>query len=225
MLEVVADIPAILPTLEAMPLVEAIPLAEQAPCRALLLHMVLTVSLLALMVALTTVLQVHWWSWSLLCVVQQLRHTMEHCRRIDEAVAQKSGCQQVSTFLDAYCSANDISIGGSQYVHDAVFASMDMSDMLANYGTSQPQRIIQHMLDMAAVYIGTPVNLFPAGMANALSSSGPKLMFNAELAVSFSKPFQARALVDMGALHSYISQSYLATTKLPVSASLFRREL
>ena len=75
------------------------------------------------------------------------------------------------------------------------------------------------MLDMAAAYIGTPVNLLPAGMANTLSSSEPKMTFSAELAVCLSEPFQARALVDLGATHSHISQSYLATTSLPTHAT------
>ena len=147
---------------------------------------------------------------------------MEQCRKIDEALDYRNRRQQVSTFLDSYCTADNISVGGSQYLYDAVFDSMDMSDMLASYGTydaSLPQSIPQHMLEMAAARTGMPANVLPAGMANALSSSGPKMMCNVELAVSLSEHFQARALLDMGATHSYISQSKLASTKLPMQAS------
>ncbi|DBA82573.1 TPA: hypothetical protein ACH3X2_000784 [Trebouxia sp. C0005] len=149
----------------------------------------------------------------------KLGHSAEECKTIERALDFRNGRQQASTFLDSYCTANNISVDGSQYLHDAVFDSMDMSDMLASYDTSQPQSMAQHMLDIAAAHTGLPVNLLAAGMANALSSSGPKMMFNVELAVSLSEHFQARALVDTGATHSYISQKYLASTKLPMQAS------
>ena len=51
------------------------------------------------------------------------------------------------------------------------------------------------------------------------------MMFSVELAVSLSKHFQAQALVDMGARHSYKSQSYLAPAKLPMQALNIRRSL
>ena len=86
-------------------------------------------------------------------------HSVEECNMIDRALDFSNGRQQVSTFQDSYCTANHISVDGSQYLHDAVLDSMDMSDMLATYGISQPQSMTQHMLDMAAAHTGVPVLL------------------------------------------------------------------
>ena len=55
----------------------------------------------------------------------------------------------------------------------------------------------------------------PMGHVCALSSKGPKMMFNAELAVSGGH-LPARALVDTGATHCYVSEAFLAKTKLQV---------
>lgn len=53
------------------------------------------------------------------------------------------------------------------------------------------------------------------GHVYALSSKGPKKMFNAEVAVNGGH-ISARALVYTGATHCYMLESFLAKTKLQV---------
>ena len=71
------------------------------------------------------------------------------------------------------------------------------------------------MPDPAVLNAGLAVD--PMGHINGLSRSGPKMMFNVELAVN-GDHMPARALVDTGATHCYISESYLAKTTLPIRA-------
>ena len=54
----------------------------------------------------------------------------------------------------------------------------------------------------------------PMGHVNAISRKGLKMMFNAELAVT-EGPMPARALVDTGASHCYVSETFLSTS-LPI---------
>ena len=91
----------------------------------------------------------------------------------------------------------------------AAHASTDLADTLAGIGTPLP---CNAMPDPAA--FNTDVAVDPKGHINALSCSGPKMMFNAELAVNDAN-LAARALVDIGATHCYISEEYLAKTNLP----------
>ena len=53
------------------------------------------------------------------------------------------------------------------------------------------------------------------GFVNAVSSKGPKMMFNAELAVK-GDTIPARALVDTGATHCYVSEKFIKQTTLPI---------
>ena len=69
------------------------------------------------------------------------------------------------------------------------------------------------MPDPAAVNTGFALDSM--GYVNALSSKGPKMMFNAELAVK-GDTIPARALVDTGATHCYISEKFIRKTVLPI---------
>ena len=71
------------------------------------------------------------------------------------------------------------------------------------------------MLDPAAV--NTDSALDPMGYVNALRSKGLKMMFklNAELAVK-GNHIPAKALVDTGATHCYVSENFIKKTTLPI---------
>ena len=84
-----------------------------------------------------------------------------------------------------------------------------MAAIEASIGTPLP---CNAMPDPALV--NTDSAMDPLGHVNALSSNGPKMMFTDELAVSKHMP--ARALVDTGATHSYISDSFAAKAQLPI---------
>ena len=69
------------------------------------------------------------------------------------------------------------------------------------------------MPDPAAV--NTDFARDPMGYVNALSSGGPKMMFDAELAVK-GDTIPAKTLVDTGATHCYVFEKYIRKTTLPI---------
>ena len=104
---------------------------------------------------------------------------------------------------DAYHHAYAVSTSDAQLpLHSsAVCASTDLADVLVGIGTPLPYNA---MPDPTA--FNTDFAVDPKGQINALSCSGPKMMFNAALAVNDAN-LPARELVDTGATHYYISET------------------
>ena len=88
--------------------------------------------------------------------------------------------------------------------------AFDLSNVLA--GKSPPVPCIT-MPDPAAVNTGFPRH--PLGYVNALRSKAPKMTLNAELAVK-GECNPARAPVNTGAMHCYVSEKFIRKTALPM---------
>jgi len=83
-------------------------------------------------------------------------------------------------------------------------------DILTDIGTPMP---LNAMPDPEAL---NDESAFDSdGHINALSSNGPKMMLKVELAVRQER-MPARALVDTGATHCYISEDFFRKTNLPL---------
>ena len=140
-------------------------------------------------------------------------HCIHDCRKLEALKAATPNLQGVSFSIDAYLSAYAI------HEADACLSSSspaaragtdNLSDILAGIGPPVP---CNAMPDPAAVNTGFALD--PMGYVNALSSKGPKMMFNAELAVK-GDTILARALVDTGATHCYVCGKFIRKTTLPI---------
>ena len=142
-------------------------------------------------------------------------HSIHDCRKL-KALLNMPKKQGVSFSSVAYFSAYPVHTADARLSSSspAAHAGTDnvglMSDILADIGTPMT---CNAMPDPEAVNTGFALD--PRGHVNALSRKGPKLMFNAELAVS-GDHMAARALVPTGATHCYVSQKFIQKTTLPI---------
>ena len=146
---------------------------------------------------------------------KSIGHSIHNCRKLERLKAQTPQPQGVSFSTDAYLSAcavheADTCLFSSSPAARAGTNMFDMSTILAGIGPPVP---CNAMPDPAAV--NTDFARDPMGYVNALSSNGPKMMFNAELAVK-GDTIPAKALVDTGATHCYVSEKYIRKTTLPI---------
>ena len=139
-------------------------------------------------------------------------HDIQDCWATRRTYEQSTQLRQVSFSSDAYHHACAVSTADAQLQlqSSAVYASTDLADVLAAIGTPLPYNAMP-----GPTAFKTDFAVDPKGHINALSCSGPKMMFNAELAVNDAN-LPARALVDTGATHCYIIETYLARTNPPV---------
>ena len=135
--------------------------------------------------------------------------------KLERLKAQTPQPQGVSFSTDAYLSAcavheADACLSSSSPAARAGTNMLNMSAILAGIGPPVP---CNAMPDPAAV--NTDFVRDPMGYVNALSSNGPKMMFEAELAVK-GDTIPAIALMDTGATHCYVSEKYIKKTTLPI---------
>ena len=138
-------------------------------------------------------------------------HSIHDCRKLQALFAETPKLVNFSS--EAYLCAFSICEANLSSPRPATRAGTDMLDLshiLAGIGQPVP---FNAMPDPAAV--NTDFALDPMGYVNALSSKGPKMMFNAELAVKGSHT-PARAVVDTGATHCYVSENFIKKTTLPI---------
>ena len=144
-------------------------------------------------------------------------HNIHDCRKLATLKAETPQSQRVSFSTAAYLSACAVHEADAclSLLSPATHAGTDashqiLSDILAGIGPPKPCKAVP---DPAAVNTGFALD--PMDYVNALSSKGPKMMFNAELAVT-GDTIPARALVDTGATHCYVSEKFIRKTTLPI---------